>query len=641
MLYTMNRVPAIDDDVRSRAWRKAVGGAIKAFWVVAAALGAIAGQAQTATPLLAADTIATVGGYNDAAAGDAVKVVPAAGTPFATALRINRAAAGTNSYDAALAWPTRAAVRKGDLLVATFYVRSLGDAGAALRLQPSFQLADAPYTASLLAGAPVDTGSWQRYAIPFRATIDYPSGAGSFQLRYGAARQAFEVGGITVESYGQVADIPPALAATFAFYYPDRGNPTAAWRTSALAAIEATRKTDLIVRVVDAAGRPVPAANVIVTMSASAFHWGSAVSANAVTCSNRQRARRPCLNLPEADRLKYRAAAKTEFSELSLYNDLKWPEWEADPARALDAMTWVGQTGRAFARGHNLVWPGFEPDYKLPGDIRPGTPADMVAARTLAHIADELGRTRGRVAEWDVVNEPYDNHDLQGRIATSAAPAIAGVLPTTAIIDWYKAAAIADPAARLFLNDYAIFDGLDPAHRAYDVALIDYLKAGGARVDAIGFQGHFGHSAPVFTDMTATLALFDPRVAAYAVTEFDFETIDPAMQADVMRDTMIFVFGSPKFTGFQMWGFWDGDHWLGSAPLFDRNWVLKPSGAVWRELRRKWTTNVTLRADASGMARARVFKGTYNLRVVDAAGKVCRSTGKVLTPTTLTLSTGC
>ena len=601
----------------------------------------IPATAQTAVPLLSPDAVGTVGGYNAGAPGDSVTAIDVAGSGFDRALQVTRGTAGVHAYDAILAWETHAPVARGDLVVASFSIRSRGAAGTPLRLEVTFQQGAAPYEQSLSANAPVDTASWQRYAIPFRADRDYPTGTGTLQIRYAAAVQQFEIGGIAATDYGAVATIPPALVDSFAFYYPGRGDANAPWRKAALAVIESERKTDLTVRVVDAAGQPVPGAKVSVSLVTPDFNWSSAVGARTLTCSTKPGAARGCDTLTENDRATYRANALAEFTGLSLYNDLKWPDWESDRKLALDAITSIERSKRRFTRGHNLIWPSFQPDYKLPGDVTPTTPGNVLAARVLSHIAEELAATKGRIPEWDVVNEPYDNYDIQGRIAAPGLAEVPGLLPHSAVADWFKAAAIGDPAAKLFLNDFAIFDNLDPFHRAYDLALLRFIQAQGGRVDGLGFQGHFGTSGPVFGDMADSLQQFDPLVGRYALTEFDTMAIDPRLQADVMRDVMTFVFGSPKFTGFQMWGFWDGDHWLGAGPLFTRDWQLKPSGVVWRVLRQQWSTKATLRADAAGAAQSRVFKGLYEFRIAGPGGKTCKTRETVVTPTTVTITPLC
>lgn len=585
-----------------------------------------------------------MGGYNAGAPADSVTVVPVADAtqPFTRALDVTRGSAGINTYDAALTWSTIAPVKKGDLLVATFRVRSLGPAGETLRLETSFQQSDKPFNSAFFGNIPVDTGVWRSYAVPFRADIDYPAGTASFQVRYGLAVQRFEIGGVSVANHGALATIPPDLAATFAFYYPGRGDANAPWRIAALAGIASHRRAAITVRVVDGSGAPVPGASVSIKQTAAAFDFGSELSARYLLCSNRSNAARPCLDLSDADKSKYQTFAKQEFNALSFGNDLKWPEWEEDAPRALDGMKWIVQSGRRFSRGHNIFWPGFDPAYKLPRDINPGSSPALVEARARGHIADMLAATAGRIPEWDVINEPWTNFDLQGRIAIPGVEAKPGLLPTSTMADWFVRARTADPAAALFINEYNIFDNYEPVKAAHTEALIKYINGLGGRVDGIGFQAHFGGAGPVFADMARSVAQFDPLVTRMAVTEFDFTTLDPALGADILRDVLTFAYGAPKFTGFQMWGFWDGQHWLGSGPLFNRDWTRKPSGEVWRELtRRTWRTAMSARTDTTGVARLGGYKGDYVISVARPGLPACVTTASITSDRALTLSTAC
>jgi GH35 family endo-1,4-beta-xylanase len=58
------------------------------------------------------------------------------------------------------------------------------------------------------------------------------------------------------------------------------------------------------------------------------------------------------------------------------------------------------------------------------------------------HVLEEAGAMRGKLAEWDVINEPYSNHDFMD------------ILGKQVMDDWFKAAREADPEATFFINDY-------------------------------------------------------------------------------------------------------------------------------------------------------------------------------------------
>lgn len=327
-------------------WR----GAVAAAALVISMMTALANIAhvQAAVPVLPSDTVGSVGGYSGA--GDSVRRIAVTGTalPFTRALRVFRKSNGAYGYSAAMIWPSVKAVKKGDLLVATFYLRNVAANRKPLALDVSFQLSDAPYTFALSALAPVDTQSWQKYAIPFRANQDYPAGVSSFQIRYGLSIQTFDAGGLSVLNYGPVADpIPQSISDGFAYYYPGRGVAKAPWRMAALARIKAVRKGDMTVRVVDAGGRAVAGAAVNVVQTRSPFIWGTAASAISLVCKvDPGDSNRPCPTRDQqgdkpvtpADYRKLRKALLQNFNGGSFYNDLKWPDWRNDQRLALDGI---------------------------------------------------------------------------------------------------------------------------------------------------------------------------------------------------------------------------------------------------------------------------------------------------------------
>lgn len=592
--------------------------------------------AQSAVSVLSENTVESVGGYKGEADTVQVIAVTDKNLSFKKAFHVSRMTAEENSYSAVMLWSSAAAVSKGDLLTVTFYVRNTMPKRVALNLDLSFQLSAEPYTSTFSSSAPVDGLQWRKYTIPFRAVQDYPTGKSSFQIRYGSVAQQFDVGGVEVLNYGQVADpIPISISDTFAFYYPGRNDPKASWRTEALSRINKFRKGDMTIRVVDAKGKIIPRAVVNVEQIKSAFVWSTAASAISMVCKVEVGdSIRPCPSLDQlegkavtqADFRKLRAQLKQDFNAASFYNDLKWTEWHNDRKLTLDGIEWLKRNKIPLSRGHNLIWPSFEPDYMMPKEIvNRSTSAAEVERVIAAHFADQLGVLRGQVPEWDVVNEPFSNTDIQGRFATANAEAIKGVLTPAAVAKWFKDARKADPNALLFLNDYSILESLNPAQQSYDLALVKYIQGLKAPVDGIGFQGHFGVSGPVFSDMQRVIDEFSPLVKTFSLTEFDFTTIDPKMQADVMEDVMTFIYSQPQFNLFQMWGFWDGDHWLGNAPIYNREWSLKPSGEVWKRLTKKsWWTNRKGIADGMGVYKTDAFFGDYKITVT-VAGKNCDS----------------
>ncbi len=399
-------------------------------------------------------------------------------------------------------------------------------------------------------------------------------------------------------------------------------DPDAAWRAAAAQRIERHRKADVTVVVTDAQGRPVADARVDVAMRRHAFGFGSAVSAGMLRNASPAGAA-------------YRAKVMELFNRAVPQNDLKCPRWEANRRPGLDAVGWLRENGLD-VRGHTLVWPGwaYMPGGKsgdpvaTPTGVRAryeairrdhgprGTYASAGEAAATArewlerrideHVLDEVTPLRGRIAEWDVVNEPYTAHsalDVVGR---------------DAIVRWFRLARAADRRAKLFLNDFGMIEGggTHVSHQRYDYELVRYLLRRGAPLDGIGFQGHFMHALTPPDRVYSLLDRFARLGEALEITEFDFQTADEQLQADYTRDFMTIVFSHPRVTGFVMWGFWEGSHWRPAAAMYRRDWTIKPNGEVYNDLVfREWWTNAGGRTNAAGSYATRGFLGEYEITV--------------------------
>lgn len=300
------------------------------------------------------------------------------------------------------------------------------------------------------------------------------------------------------------------------------------------------------------------------------------------------------------------------FNKVVLENDLKWPQWEANRRRALDGLAWLRAHGITDIRGHNLVWPGWK---WLPRDLRAlaATP-EALRARVNRHIAGEAGAVRGLVTEWDVVNEPYSNRDLQK------------ILGDGVLADWFHRAREADPHAILYINDYSILTrgGGDTAHQDHYYKTIQDLDRQHAPVQGIGMQGHFNASLTPPARVLEILDRFAKLGKRIQVTEFDIDIDDEQLQASYTRDFMTAVFSHPAVDGFLMWGFWEGRHWRPRGAMFRRDWSPKPNAGVYRDLVfHRWWTDTQGRTGADGVFRTRGFLGDYE---IEAAGKTVNTT---------------
>ncbi len=535
-----------------------------------------------------ADPIAALAESGKGVGGLELSLVAVEGQPFAMALRLKTLRRPRRVYDIQIRARNTAAVRKGDVLLATFWVRAVAPAKA--HTEFIFELGRQPYTKS--AQHPVVAGrKWQRIGVPFVSRQGFAPGEASLIFRLGYPPQTLEIGGVTLTNYDKkvrLRDLPGAPET----YEPSQ--PGDAWRKAALARIERIRKADLTVAVTDADGKPVAGAEVAVAMRRHAFGFGAAINAGTF---------KPDKDTP--DTLKYREMTQKLFNRVVVENSFKWPGWEnADRRRrVLWTLAWLRERGIE-VRGHCLVWPSWK---HMPRDVQQ-LKDDKAALqrRILDHIREEVAATKGRIAEWDVINEPFSNHDAMD------------VLGREAMVAWFQAAREADPAARLFINDYGILarSGRDRRHQDHYYETIRFLIDRGAPLDGIGLQSHFGGDLTPPPRLLAILDRFAAFTKALAVTEFDINVKDEELQAAYTRDFLTAVFSHPAVNGILMWGFWEGRHWRPQAALFRRDWSVKPNGRAWQDLVfKEWWTDVAARTDAQGRASVRGFLGDYEVAV--------------------------
>lgn len=492
--------------------------------------------------------------------------------------------------------PLAQAVGKGDLGLLSFEARSLDKRGASFG--PVVEMDREPWTKSLSMSLSVEPTKWTRFSLPFRFVDAYGAGEAALKINLNYGPQSLEIRSIRLVNHGAVKGTEGIK--TVLPYAGDA--PDAPWRAEAAARIEKHRKAPLTIRVLDDKGRPLAKANVQVQQVRSAFDWGTAVSGWA-------------LKDGAPDVARYRRELLANFETTVMENHYKWEIYERHREEALWAADWLQKNGMP-VRGHCLVWAG--PPY-LPKDVF-GLEGDALRQRIRSHFEDILGALKGRCYDWDVVNEPYDNALIQGRIPVPGVPPVKGKLDPSEMVTWFRWARELDPAAKLYLNDYALLQGDDETFKRYSVAVARWLVQQGAPVDGYGIQAHFS-SPKGIPSLLADLKRLDGLPLKIKITEYDFNTVDEELQARYLRDVMTVAFADPRFDGFMLWGFWDGAHWMPNGGLFRRDWSPRPALAVWRDLTRKtWRTRVSARSAKDGTVKTRAYLGTYKVTVKDANG---------------------
>ncbi|HEX8630750.1 MAG TPA: endo-1,4-beta-xylanase [Catenuloplanes sp.] len=278
----------------------------------------------------------------------------------------------------------------------------------------------------------------------------------------------------------------------------------------------------------------------------------------------------------------YRRIADTEFNYVVAENAMKWDATE--PTRGQFRWTGADQV-RDYARasgkglyGHTLVWHS-----QLPGYVQNTTNAATLRAVMREHITAVAGRYRGQVEAWDVVNEAF----ADGAAGARRDSVFQRVLGNGWIEEAFRMARVADPTAKLCINDYNT-DGVGAKSTAIYNLVRDF-KARGVPIDCVGFQSHLILNQVPGT-MRQNLQRFADLGVDVRITELDIRMPLPvdatklAQQAANFRTVFQACRAVTRCQGVTLWGITDRYSWVpgvfpgeGAALVWDNNYHPKPA----------------------------------------------------------------
>ena len=174
------------------------------------------------------------------------------------------------------------------------------------------------------------------------------------------------------------------------------------------------------------------------------------------------------------------------FNSITPENIMKWEEIHPEPGRydfeAPDQYVAFGEKHHMHIVAHALVWFHQTPDWVFQ-DIS-GNPLSREALldRMKEHIFTVMGRYKGRIHGWDVVNEAIEKDGSFRKCKWL------DIIGEDYVQKAFEFAREADPDAELYYNEYDFEFG--PKTEGV-IRLIRNLLGSNVRVDAIGIQGHW------------------------------------------------------------------------------------------------------------------------------------------------------
>lgn len=171
--------------------------------------------------------------------------------------------------------------------------------------------------------------------------------------------------------------------------------------------------------------------------------------------------------------------------------------------------------------GHCLVWHSQAPKWLFIDDGGRPVSREVLIRRLQSHIATVVGRYRGRILGWDVVNEAFEDDGSYRR-----SP-LYNIIGEDFIEIAFRAAHEADPQAELYYNDFSMSK---PGKREAVCRLVRQLKAKGLRIDAVGMQSHNGMDYPDLADYEQSIDAFAAEGVKVMMTELDLNVLPNPQQ---------------------------------------------------------------------------------------------------------------
>jgi endo-1,4-beta-xylanase len=312
------------------------------------------------------------------------------------------------------------------------------------------------------------------------------------------------------------------------------------------------------------------------------FHIGVALNQNQISGQE-----------PSSD-----AIVEKHFNSITPENILKWEE--VHPAlgkynfEAVDRFVAFGEKHRMQMIGHTLVWFHQTPDWVFKDESGKTLSREALLERMKDHIFTVMGRYKGRIHGWDVVNEAIVP---EGQFRKCKWLEIIG---EDYVLKAFEYARQVDPDVELYYNDYNY-------HRERQcesiVKLIKDLQSKGIRIDGIGIQGHWGLDYPSHEEIETVILALSKLGVKLMITELDvtvlpfteehlnvqISSLSPELQKklnpyvsglpdSVLKEQAnryaeffsIFLKHSDKFKRVTFWGIHDAQSWRHDWPVIGR-----------------------------------------------------------------------
>jgi len=290
----------------------------------------------------------------------------------------------------------------------------------------------------------------------------------------------------------------------------------------------------------------------------------------------------------------YRNTLVREFNFITTENEMKWWKVHPDPDRwdfaSADSLVRLASDHQMKVKGHTLIWK----DERTPEWVKAERSTEEFREIFQKHIKTLVGRYRGKVYAWDVVNEVVDTRQANGLRKT----VFLEKLGEGYIAEAFRLAHEADPDALLLYNDY---DAESVDSSAYRKArsdrvyrLVKKLVDDGVPIHGVGLQMHLdAWNCPKPVDVAANVRRLARLGLKVNISEMDVRITEKElagtlterleMQRRIYHDIIAACVKEQGFMAVTFWGFTDAHSWIDEefGPddplLFDEGYNPKPA----------------------------------------------------------------
>ncbi|MGV3589822.1 MAG: endo-1,4-beta-xylanase [Adhaeribacter sp.] len=181
-----------------------------------------------------------------------------------------------------------------------------------------------------------------------------------------------------------------------------------------------------------------------------------------------------------------------------------------------DQFVAFGEQNNMHIHGHTLIWHSQAPRWFFTDEQGKNVSPEVLTQRMKDHISTVVGRYKGRIHSWDVVNEAIQD---DGSWRKSKFYEILG---EDFVKLAFQFAHEADPKAQLYYNDYNMET---PKKREGVVAMVKNLQQQGVHIDGIGMQGHVSLKHPTIEEFEKSILAYSGLKVKVSITEMDVNVL--------------------------------------------------------------------------------------------------------------------